>query len=67
MFNWKLSTEEPKETQRRIFKINGVNYDLISKENLHINVYKDLLEKKGITPNEALPSIELIEKIYQSH
>jgi len=65
IFNWKLSTEEPKETQQRIFKINGVDYDLSSKENLHVYVYKDLLEKKGITPDEAVSSIELIEKIYE--
>jgi UDP-N-acetyl-2-amino-2-deoxyglucuronate dehydrogenase len=64
--NWKLSTEEPKKTQRRIFKINGVNYDLSSKENLHVYVYKDILDKKGITPEEALKSIELIEKIYEN-
>ena len=63
---WRISTREPKEAQRRIFKINDISYDLSSKENLHIYVYQDLLQKKGVTPKDALPSIELIEKIYES-
>jgi UDP-N-acetyl-2-amino-2-deoxyglucuronate dehydrogenase len=66
--NFKISTIEPKETQRRVFKINGKDYNFSSKENLafenlHYFVYKDLLKKEGITPKEALKSIELIEKI----
>ncbi len=61
---WQISAEVPKETQRRVFKINGVPYDFSSKENLHAYVYQDLLNKKGVTPEDALPSIELIEKIY---
>jgi UDP-N-acetyl-2-amino-2-deoxyglucuronate dehydrogenase len=70
--NFKISTIEPKESQRRIFKINGKDYNFSSKENLafenlHYFVYKDLLNKKGITPKEALKSIELIEKIYESY
>jgi len=67
--NFKISTIEPKETQRRIFRINGKDYNFSSKENLafeklHYFVYKDLLKKKGITPKDALKSIELVEKIY---
>jgi len=65
--SWKISAEAPKESQDRLFKINGVNYDFSSSENLHIFVYKDLLEGKGITPKEALKSIELIEKIYEAY
>jgi len=64
--NWRISAEAPQDGQRRIFKINGVNYGFSSKENLHLHVYKDLLEKKGITPEEALKSIELIEKINEN-
>ena len=61
---WKISAEAPKDAQCRLFKINGVNYDFSSSnENLHSHVYKDLLEGKGIVPQEALKSIELIEKI----
>ena len=64
--NWKISAEAPKESQDRLFKINGVNYDFSSpNENLHLYVYKDLLDRKGITPKEALKSIELIERIYE--
>ena len=63
--NWRISAEAPKDGQGRLFKINGVNYDFSASENLHFYVYKDLLEKKGITPEEALKSIELIEKIYK--
>jgi len=62
--NWKIDTEAEKDAQCRLFEINGVNYDFWSKDNLHFYVYKDLLEKKGITPGEAIKSIELIEKIY---
>ncbi|MFA5095662.1 MAG: Gfo/Idh/MocA family oxidoreductase, partial [Candidatus Paceibacterota bacterium] len=65
--NWRISTEESADSQKRLFKINGANYDFSSKDNLHIKVYEDLLEKKGITPVGALPSIELIEKIYESY
>ena len=64
--NWRISAEAPQDGQRRIFKINGVNYGFSSKENLHLHVYKDLLEKKGIIPEEALKSIELIEKINEN-
>jgi UDP-N-acetyl-2-amino-2-deoxyglucuronate dehydrogenase len=62
---WRISAEAPKDAQCRLFKINSVNYDFSSpNENLHSYVYKDLLKGKGITPEEALKSIELIEKIY---
>jgi len=64
--NWKISAEVPKENQCRLFKINGVNYDFSANENLHFYVYKDLLEKKGIVPGEALKSIKLIEQLYKS-
>ena len=63
--NWRISAQAPKDAQQRLFKINGVNYDFSSKENLHSYVYKDLLKGKGITPKEALKSIELVEKIYE--
>jgi len=66
--NWRISAEEPAESQHRLFKINGVNYDFSSpNENLHYYVYQDLLKRKGINPKEAVKSIELIEKIYTSY
>lgn len=63
---WKINAEAPVNGQCRIFKINDTDYDFSSKENLHIPVYKDLLENKGITPEESAVSIELIEKIYEN-
>jgi len=63
--NWRIGAEAPKDSQGRLFKINGINYDFSAKENLHFYVYKDLLEGKGIIPKESLKSIELIEKIYE--
>ena len=65
--NLRVSTEEPKETQRRVFKINGIPYDFSFKDNLHIFVYRDLLKGKGVTPKETLPSIELVEKLYEAY
>ncbi|OGZ18323.1 MAG: hypothetical protein A2Z68_00285 [Candidatus Nealsonbacteria bacterium RBG_13_38_11] len=64
--SWRINTEAPVESQSRLFKINGVNYDFSSKENLHFFVYKDLVEKNGINPKESVLSIELIEKIYEN-
>ena len=63
--NWRINAEAPKESQGRLFKINGVNYDFSSPENLHTFVYQDLLEGRGITPQEALKSIELVEQLYK--
>jgi UDP-N-acetyl-2-amino-2-deoxyglucuronate dehydrogenase len=64
--SWRISTEAPVESQSRLFKVNDVNYDFSSKENLHFFVYKDLVEKNGINPKESVLSIELIEKIYEN-
>jgi len=70
--NWQVSTDAKKEGQKRVFKINEVDYNFSSKdnlsfENLHKFVYEDLSNKKGITPKESLKSIELVEKLYQSY
>ena len=70
--HWRVSTKEERETQRRVFKINGVDYNFSSKENLayenlHLHVYKDLLKRRGVTPKEVLPSIELVEKLYAAY
>ena len=60
------------ESWKREFVINGeaVNFSAkenLAEENLHRFVYKDLLDGKGVTPEEVLPSIELIEKLYGSY
>lgn len=66
---WKISTEATKENQKRLFKINGVDYNFSSKdnlayENLHKFVYQDMLLGKGVRPEEALKSIRLVEQLY---
>ena len=70
--NWRISTDETKENQRRVFKIDGKDYNFSSKdnlayENLHRFVYQDLMEGRGVTPKEALKVIELIENLYESY
>ena len=67
--NWRLSTDEIKKNQRRIFKINKENYNFSSKdnlsyENLHKFIYQDLLKSKGVLPEEALKSIKLVEQLH---
>jgi UDP-N-acetyl-2-amino-2-deoxyglucuronate dehydrogenase len=69
---WRVSTAAAKDDQRRVFKINGISYNFSSKdnlsfENLHRFVYQDLLQGEGIKPEEAIKSIKLIERIYQSY
>ena len=69
--NWRVSTAEKRENQRRVFKINDKNYnfssqDNLSYENLHRFVYQDLLNGKGISPKEVLKSIKLVEKLYSA-
>ena len=55
--------EAPKDKQYRKFEINGKTYDLETKDNLHKQVYADLIQGKGITPEENLKVIRLIEKL----
>jgi len=62
---WKLSTEEPVETQKRVFKINGNHYNFSSKDNLsqedlHRFVYKDLIEGKGVRAKDVIKLTETI-------
>ncbi|MCX6779486.1 MAG: Gfo/Idh/MocA family oxidoreductase [Candidatus Magasanikbacteria bacterium] len=69
---WKVSTGERRDNQKRLFKINGVDYnfssqDNLSYENLHRNVYQDLVKNVGITPKEASVSIKLVEDLYSSY
>jgi UDP-N-acetyl-2-amino-2-deoxyglucuronate dehydrogenase len=66
---WRVSTDEAKDSQRRIFKINGISYNFSSKdnlsfENLHRYIYEDLLRGKGVVSEECLKSIKLVEKLY---
>lgn len=69
---WRVSTDEAREKQRRVFKIDGVPYnfsshDNLSYENLHRYVYEDLVRGKGTRAAEALPSVRLVENLYKSY
>jgi UDP-N-acetyl-2-amino-2-deoxyglucuronate dehydrogenase len=69
--NWQVSTDANKKEQKRVFEINGVNYNFSSKdnlsfENLHKFVYQDLLEGKGVVPEQTLESIKLVEALYHN-
>lgn len=66
--SWRISVGERRDNQRRVFRVNAKDYNFSSKdnlsfENLHLFVYRDLLEGKGVTPRDALDSIELIERL----
>jgi len=68
---WRLSTDELQDSQRRVFRVNGADYNFSSKdnlsyENLHREVYRDLLRGKGVTPAEAIPATALINDMYKS-
>ena len=65
---WKLSVNEKKDNQRRIFKINGKEYNFSAKdnlayENLHRYVYKDLIKGKGVKAKEVAWLTEFIENL----
>ncbi len=68
---WRVSVDTPRDKQRRIFRIDGIDYnfssqDNLSYEDLHRYVYEDLLKDKGVTPADTLPSTKLIEQLYTS-
>lgn len=65
---WHLTTDAKQEKQRRIFAINDEPYnfssqDNLSYEDLHCENYRQLLQGQGITANDTLPVIALIEAI----
>jgi len=67
--NWRVSTDEKRESQRRIFKVNGIDFnfssqDNLSYEDLHVLVYKDMLNGEGVFPDEAIKSVQFVEKLY---
>ena len=44
-------------------RINLSKQDNLSFEDLHLEVYKDLMQGKGVLPSEAIKSIKLVEKL----
>lgn len=70
--NWRVSSDEKRDKQRRVFTINGELYnfssqDNLSYENLHRYVYQNLIKRKGVLPHEVGKSIELVEKLYAAY
>lgn len=68
---WRISTEAQQNDQKRIFRFNGEMCNFSSKnnlsyENLHYYVYEDLINSRGVTPLDVLPSTHLIENIYKT-
>lgn len=68
---YRLSVNEKKENQRRIFKINGKEYnfskqDNLAYENLHKYVYQDLMQGKGVKASEMVWLIEFIDNLKKS-
>jgi UDP-N-acetyl-2-amino-2-deoxyglucuronate dehydrogenase len=70
---WRVSVgAKIDEPWKREFIIDGEAINLSSKENLaeenlHQFVYRDLEMKQGVTPQDVLPVIQLIEKLYGSY
>jgi UDP-N-acetyl-2-amino-2-deoxyglucuronate dehydrogenase len=66
--NFQLSTKENRENQRRIFKVDGKEFNFSKKdnlayENLHIEVYKDLVNGKGVKVKDMCWLIRFIENL----
>lgn len=66
---WRLCLNEIREKQHRTYKINGIDYNFSSKDNLsqeglHTAVYRDLIQGVGIRPIDVMPVTELIESFY---
>lgn len=67
---WKVSSEAKRGEQHRIYKINGIDCNFSSQENLsqeqlHVDVYRELLKGRGITPTDTIPYTETVEAIYR--
>lgn len=67
-----ITTDAPRNAQRRCFTVNGTSYhfssqDNLSYENLHRKVYEDLMADRGVRPSDVLPSTRLIGSLYAHH
>lgn len=65
---FRLSVNEKIEDQRRIFKINGKEYNFskqenLAYENLHKYVYEDLMQGKGVRARDIVWLIDFIDKL----
>ncbi len=69
---WTVGIYRDRANQQRRFVVNGKDYNFSSKdnlsfENLHRVVYREMLEGRGVRPQETLPSVELVERLYASY
>lgn len=65
---FRLSTDEKLGNQRRVFKVNGKEYNFSAKENLayenlHKYVYQDLINGNGVKAKDVAWLISFIEKL----
>ena len=62
----KLEEGQKRELAIENESINFSSKNNLAEENLHIKVYQDFIENKGITPVEAAKSIKLVEKLWET-
>lgn len=61
---WEISLRRPMDSQVRILKVDDKSYNLAKRfENLHLKVYEDFKNGKGVNRHEAGKSIKLVERI----
>ncbi|MCK9370821.1 Gfo/Idh/MocA family oxidoreductase [Candidatus Dojkabacteria bacterium] len=65
---FRLSTNEERENQRRVFRINGTEYnfskqDNLAYENLHKYVYEDLMQGKGVRAKDIVWLIKFLNDL----
>ena len=64
--DWQISLTATMDNQQRLLKINGENLNLNQNfENLHTQVYKELLRGRGVLLRKCQETINLIETIKQ--
>ena len=61
--HYEFSYDASKNSQVRLFRINGREYNLETKENLHIKAYRDIINNKLIPISEICNLVKLIEQL----
>ncbi|MAH50531.1 hypothetical protein CMI37_32215 [Candidatus Pacearchaeota archaeon] len=62
--HWEISLKQPMDAQVRTLEIDNKQYNLAKRfENLHLKVYEDFKNGKGVNRYEAGKSIKLVERI----
>ncbi len=61
---WEFYLHQPMDTQIRTLVVDGKPYNLAKRfENLHLKVYEDFKNGKGVSKHEAAKSIKLVERL----